>query len=678
MHPHPSSRLPPPSKSARILAGKSSRLQRVFNFLHNTHIYKIFTLSNLANIELQRKQILTYAFLITGSFTGICFSIINYANNELNVIIVDLLLIMAAGILFPFIKYEKTFRLVSHLLLSCFLVIIIVLLFISYENQFYVLWLFTTPPVLIFLLGNKRGTFISLVLLSCFLLLYSFWNNYYQLSETMFVRVIFVYAIILLLILIYEHTRKTVQTALETHRKLLDETIAKLDRQQVQYIKIMKNVTDGIFLLDQQLNIKYPYSTALKEILGIPFITLSSSFIKVLETKIFKAKSIQLESYLNAIIHTGKLAPDAINPLASVTLYVQNQNERKQKTLAFSFSVIPLKKNKIEILGKVVDITQEVALKKHLAEQKNQKIQAIEQILAIMQVDPIDLKKFIANASNKLNMFKAWLQETCHTYTLHKELALQSTTNAQMTFIPKLFAELHAIKGNASVIGFIHFAETVHYAETRLKLLQQQPKETIGAFLARHQNMITQLLKKMLQELQLTENNIHKLGEFNYRYTQLSKKFDTNIDKLLERAIQFSRKPNHPPILLNSTNFHEHHLLHNAELYESIKDCFILLVKNSLSHGIKTNMDSFCITIASKLHDHILTISYCDNGKGIDPALVKTQLKNAHGYTETQLNAMSHQETLACIFKANFSTAQQVSLNAGQGLGMNFKLLSQN
>jgi len=116
----------------------------------------------------------------------------------------------------------------------------------------------------------------------------------------------------------------------------------------------------------------------------------------------------------------------------------------------------------------------------------------------------------------------------------------------------------------------------------------------------------------------------------------------------------------------------------DKNIVEALADPLVHIVRNSLDHGLepadqriaagKPATGKLLIRAISE-SDRVL-IEIIDDGKGIDPAIIKKKAYEKSIIDESQLERMSDQEAINLIFAAGFSTAEQVSDLSGRGVGM--------
>jgi two-component system chemotaxis sensor kinase CheA len=116
----------------------------------------------------------------------------------------------------------------------------------------------------------------------------------------------------------------------------------------------------------------------------------------------------------------------------------------------------------------------------------------------------------------------------------------------------------------------------------------------------------------------------------------------------------------------------------DKNIVESLADPLIHIVRNSLDHGIETpevrracgKPETGTITIRASQESDTVVIEIIDDGKGIDPAVIKRKAYEKGLIDEATLERMSDQEAINLIFAAGLSTAEVVSDLSGRGVGM--------
>ena len=116
----------------------------------------------------------------------------------------------------------------------------------------------------------------------------------------------------------------------------------------------------------------------------------------------------------------------------------------------------------------------------------------------------------------------------------------------------------------------------------------------------------------------------------------------------------------------------------DKNIVEALADPLIHIVRNSLDHGLETPEARLAagkpptgrLVIRAQQESDRVLIEVSDDGKGIDPAVIKRKAYEKGLIDEAQLEKISDQEAVNLVFAPGFSTAEQVSDLSGRGVGM--------
>jgi two-component system chemotaxis sensor kinase CheA len=116
----------------------------------------------------------------------------------------------------------------------------------------------------------------------------------------------------------------------------------------------------------------------------------------------------------------------------------------------------------------------------------------------------------------------------------------------------------------------------------------------------------------------------------------------------------------------------------DKNIIESLADPLIHIVRNSLDHGLETpevrrtrgKPETGKLTIRAAQQADRVVIEIIDDGKGIDPSLIKRKAYEKGLIDESMLERIGNQEAINLIFAAGLSTAEVVSDLSGRGVGM--------
>lgn len=111
---------------------------------------------------------------------------------------------------------------------------------------------------------------------------------------------------------------------------------------------------------------------------------------------------------------------------------------------------------------------------------------------------------------------------------------------------------------------------------------------------------------------------------------------------------------------------------------EGLNDPLVHLVRNALDHGLEPEAERLrlgkrpegvLVLRAASQGDRVV-IEVGDDGRGIDPDLIRATAVRRGLLSETEAAALSDEAALQLIFKPGFSTADEVTELSGRGVGM--------
>jgi len=168
---------------------------------------------------------------------------------------------------------------------------------------------------------------------------------------------------------------------------------------------------------------------------------------------------------------------------------------------------------------------------------------------------------------------------------------------------------------------------------------------------------------KSLDELKsfINENYIQKdIKSLFYQYEDLIESLGEGQGKVIQFKISGDK------------------ILVDKNKYNGFVNISVHLFRNMVDHGIeseneraeKAKSKSGSIKMDFKTHDSTFSIHLSDNGRGIDPQIIK-EMSIAKGLkTEEELRGSTQRELIELIFLPGFSTKEEVTDISGRGIGM--------
>jgi len=116
----------------------------------------------------------------------------------------------------------------------------------------------------------------------------------------------------------------------------------------------------------------------------------------------------------------------------------------------------------------------------------------------------------------------------------------------------------------------------------------------------------------------------------------------------------------------------------DKSLIEELSDPLIHLIRNSADHGVEMpelraksgKPETGTVTLRARHEGDSVLVEIEDDGKGIDPAVIRAKAVEKGLLSADRAEAMSDEEAINMIFLPGFSTAAKVTDISGRGVGM--------
>lgn len=250
---------------------------------------------------------------------------------------------------------------------------------------------------------------------------------------------------------------------------------------------------------------------------------------------------------------------------------------------------------------------------------------------------------------------------------------------------------LHTIKGNFASFGLEEIAHAIHELEDKPKVQAEDLEELV-------QN-IHQFLESYKDILKIDPTSLH---EKSYRLhdshlIRLSDRLKTKgasrevldtFSDWMEEIKQISFDELIGPIGKKARRIGETlgkkvaltieggQIAVDADRLQGVIHSLIHLVRNSIDHGLEfpdergDKPETGSIFIKVRRDEKAFHIEAGDDGRGINPELIRKVAMNKGLIKADEAAKLSDQESLALIFRAGFSTRDEVTSLSGRGVGM--------
>lgn len=456
--------------------------------------------------------------------------------------------------------------------------------------------------------------------------------------------------------------------------KMVDERTEELNKALDMQKAMMDSLGQGFFIFDEDGTVLPVYSKASISMFdSVPQDKFVGDLLQIPEK--------EKESFRD---FCNQLADEPIPFKDLVEMAPKKIISKDQRQIFLEYH--PIREQNGQITGTVVvstDKTEEVIALEQ-ADLKNKYVQMIVKILG----NRTRFLSFLSDYGNTLENIKICLDKN-------------TSKNNQINF---LMQNMHTIKGNASIFHLDQIPKYAHDYESELAKIKELPQKDQEAELLESLSRITNL-EKMMDDFIKTNGKVLGISSW--------KNINPELNIAVKKLEQFHSilKENHSPDQLIN-HFTENILSqpvveligHYREQIQEIADdqekelapleieggetrvicgkhgeLFTLLVhafRNAVDHGIETPEERVSIgkkqagrikiTIRKELN--FLNIKLTDDGRGIDPKIIRSKLKEKNiPFSEDE----SDGQIIQHIFDPDFSTRSIITDISGRGIGMN-------
>jgi len=451
------------------------------------------------------------------------------------------------------------------------------------------------------------------------------------------------------------------------------ERLAREAQEQTR--DILKTVKEGFFLLDADYRIGSVWSSALTHMFGRQEFA-GLSFEELLADRVPAATLATATKYIKLLwgdrAHENLMK--SINPLGQLEIQVDDgRGGRDTRYLQFDFHRVMGEKGVKHVLVDVSDVTSSVLLARELAESQQNANSQVDMMLGVMHVDPVQLMSFL---------------DTTDAGLMHVNAILKDPARSDTEFRKKLdgmFRELHAIKGEALAVSLLSAAQRVHALEDMVSELKKKPELTGNDFLATllkldelmaHLRSVRELATRLATLQGSTPaalaGNTQKIAPVPPAAAGKAAANDITktLNSLAERLSAEHRK---------SFKLGINGLADLPQAYQgTVKDVLIQLLRNAAVHGIEaaevrrahSKAEVGLVRVDLRRVADGFELVCEDDGAGLNPEQLKAAAVRKQMATPEEAAAMDNRAVMALIFKPGFSTQEQVSMDAGRGVGM--------
>jgi two-component system, chemotaxis family, sensor kinase CheA len=427
---------------------------------------------------------------------------------------------------------------------------------------------------------------------------------------------------------------------------------------------ILNTVSDGLFLIDRELTIGTQVSKSLEQIFGVKELS-GRNLLDVLKDLVPVKTMETAKSFLDLLF--GERVKEAlmgdVNPLKQVEISTVNEGRAETKFLSFQFRRVLTDEKLSHLLVSAADITSEIELKQELEQTRKRNEAQISLLAKMMHVGAAELSVFMDKTQRGLD-------------EMNVVLAADGMTQAEsIEKISQLFRIAHTIKGDAAAMDFDPIESWAHRFEDQVQVLRKQTTISGNDLLP-----LTVAMREMYTQISGIRELALKMGQVR---STLEPKVDKDsrpqatvwakaqllADKVAERSGKKIELTVKKAVGLQVP----------ARQFETVSDALVQLVRNAIVHGIETPEQRASVgkpssgTISISLSfgaPGLFEISVEDDGAGLDIEAIRREAQRLSFLSAETAASATPQQLVKLLFSSGFSTAREVTEDAGRGVGL--------
>jgi chemotaxis protein histidine kinase CheA len=384
---------------------------------------------------------------------------------------------------------------------------------------------------------------------------------------------------------------------------------------------------------------------------------------------------------------------------------------KETRYLQFDFHRVMGPEGIKHVLCAVGDVTSAVLLARELHESQENASAQLDMMVGMMHVDPLQLVSFLDAADAGLKLVNTILREPARTDAeFRKKLA-------------GLFRELHTIKGEASALNLKSVASRVHTLEDMVGECKKKPELSGNDFLPlvlKLDELLAHLrhVREMAARLTALKDTVPGAAAAAAApavadHTATVPPLSTAAAAASPGGAGSASAPRTAGAALATTNtppaeraarrvedlspalysMAERLAQEHAKRFRltlrglgevptvysaTIKDCLIQMLRNAAVHGIEppevrranAKTDTGSVQVDFRKSPDGYQLLFEDDGVGIAPDTLKAAAVRRQLISEEDAALMDTRAAMALIFRPGFSTQDEVSMDAGRGVGM--------
>lgn len=440
----------------------------------------------------------------------------------------------------------------------------------------------------------------------------------------------------------------------------LQTSDAAIEAANEENREILASVREGLFLITPDFRLGSQLSQSANALFGKP-LKPGDNFFSLLDPLLTEKALTDARDYVQLLFapHVKEALVQGINPLSEVEVTLRNRlGQDVSRHLSFHFNRVQEGAAVRHLLVTVQDISARIELERKLQSERQRSQKEFAMLLRAVDADPAMLRQFVSRAEANLLEVNDLLRSASAAHGEHA--VLRRVDDARR--------RVHAVKGDASMLGLETIASQAHAFETGLDRVRQGGNGgDLGNALLALPLPLEDLLNKIAALKSLTGMQRAAASppvspeSVNAALAQLASRVATDGGKEIQTVIALGGLADLEPA--------------DADL---VREIAVQLLRNAVAHGIEAPDARRAAgkVAAGKLWAQMMrgetdwTLVVRDDGAGLSAARVRRKLLELGWYSETQLESFNDRQIVSHIFKPGFSTAGEAGMHAGRGVGL--------
>lgn len=447
-----------------------------------------------------------------------------------------------------------------------------------------------------------------------------------------------------------------------------DIAIARANEENAE---ILRSVREGLFLITPNFKIGLQVSSSAKELFGRK-IQAGDDFFDLLAPIVNEKVLAEGREYVELLLspHIKEGLVKSINPLSEVSIQFRNKlGVAETRYLSFDFNRSLDDRGIVRhLLITVQDVTNRVELESKLHSETHRAQREFMMLIKAVDSDPAMLRQFVDRADSSLLAVNDLLRCTAESRNDREIVQIISDASRR----------IHAFKGDAAALGLDTLSEMAHSFEQ--ELLQARESINDGMSSGDVLLVLPVSLESLLSKVSALKSLISGLRIRNDAGPLAAKPRSNANDPLALALLELGSKVASDmgkEVVMNLS--FDHPLPRDTEKLNLVREIAIQLVRNAIVHGIETPAErrkaagkaeagEVYVRFAREGEGWALRVR--DDGAGLSMEKIGKKLIELGWQTQESLRSMNSRQIIQNIFKPSFSTADDVSMHAGRGMGL--------